>query len=304
MTTSEFLTPMLPWPGMAGFARSARLPGGQLHFFDSEVGGNNLPCVLVHGLGDEADTWRGVFPALAAQRRVIAPDLPGFGRSDLPSRPVNIQSHIQALLDLLEHLSLPLVLWVGHSMGAVLSQQLALEYPARTAGLVLLSGGLAAGKTRLNPTLVLFLIPGLGELAYSYLRRDPQTAYRTLYPYYHDLDGLPQAEREWLYLRVNQRVWSDTQRRAYLSSLRSLASWLPGQQRGLAARLAQSKTPTTIVWGEDDRVVDPTNGKILERLLPPGMPHSLQLVPGAGHNLHQEKPAAIVTAVDHLASLV
>ncbi|HEU5086699.1 MAG TPA: alpha/beta fold hydrolase, partial [Roseiflexaceae bacterium] len=67
------------------YARLVQAGDVRLHVYDSGAGeAGGTPLVLVHGLGDEADTWRRVFVPLAQRRRVIALDLPGFGRSDRP----------------------------------------------------------------------------------------------------------------------------------------------------------------------------------------------------------------------------
>src|SRR5262245_36769441 len=53
--------------------------GGPVHFID--FGGSGPPMVLVHGLGGSAVNWLAVGPALAQRARVVALDLPGFGRT-------------------------------------------------------------------------------------------------------------------------------------------------------------------------------------------------------------------------------
>ena len=93
---------------------------------------------------------------------------------------------------------------------------------------------------------------------------------------------------------MNERVWSDGQRRAFLSTLRHLARVLPGQQRDLPARLDSLHVPTIVVWGERDRINDLENGRALAALQPGGR---LVVVPGAGHNVHQEDPEAVLAAI-------
>lgn len=120
-----------------------------------------FPRLLVHGLGDEADTWRHVLPALAAQRRAIAVDLPGFGRSDKPDAPYSVPWYAGVLLDLLDTLQIERVALAGHSLGAVTSHWLALEQPARIERLALLDGGLVAKPGKLDLGTMLF--PGAGH---------------------------------------------------------------------------------------------------------------------------------------------
>jgi pimeloyl-ACP methyl ester carboxylesterase len=90
---------MESWPGLAPFGRTLDLGHGQerIHAFDAGPGRADAPVlVFVHGLGDEADTWRHLFPLLSDRFRLIAVDLPGFGRSWAAGR-VNLSACMQAV---------------------------------------------------------------------------------------------------------------------------------------------------------------------------------------------------------------
>lgn len=283
---------MQSWPGLLDYARTVELPRTGLHLFLYEAGDVRKPAiVLVHGLGDEADTWRYLLPELSTNYHVIAPDLPGFGRSDQPQRSYSMQFYEEALAELYQALDIERASLVGHSLGAMIVQSFALNHPEKVERLVLVSGSLAARRQKLDlPTLV-FLIPGLGEWTYNRLRRDPQAAFNTLAPYYHDLAAISSADQAFLFQRVNQRVWSDGQRRAFLSTIRNLARWLPAQQRGLPEALGKLRLPTEVIWGKDDQINNVENGRWLAEIQPTAR---LTEIPSAGHNLHQEKPISVL----------
>jgi pimeloyl-ACP methyl ester carboxylesterase len=156
-----------------------------------------------------------------------------------------------------------------------------------------------ARSQRLDLATMLFLVPGLGEWLYTRLRRNPEAAYGTLRPYYSALDRLPEADRTFLFRRVNERVWSDGQRRAFLSTLRHLARSLPAQQQEGPTRLAKLELPTMVVWGELDRINPIENGRAVTELQPNAR---LVVVPDAGHNVHQENPQAVLTAIDQASA--
>lgn len=296
---NQFQGSMQPFAGLESWVRRAQLPasGIAIHYYDTGDGEQTpdtaAPVVLLHGLGDEADTWRHVLPRIYT-RRAIAPDLPGFGRSDQGKHTYTIPFFAETLLELIDHLALPEVVLVGHSTGAIIAQEFALRNPQRVQRLVLIGGSLVAGESKPEPSLLMFLIPGLGEWAYNRLRKDPDAAYRSLEPYYHRLQDLPQADRDFLYQRVNERVWSDGQRRGFLSTLRGMVRWLPSVQKELPERLRNSPTPTTIIWGENDRIMPVQGANTLISLVPNAR---FVVVPGAGHNVHQEKPEMIVEAI-------
>lgn len=281
---------MRPWPGLEPYTRQVTLPDSGLCLHVYDAGPRDAPAlVLLHGLGDEADTWRYLIPPLAQRYRVLAPDLPGFGRS-AGLRRYTLPGVLDTLWALLDALALSQVTLLGNSLGAMLGQALALARPERVRQLVLLDGGLV-NRQPLSLGLLLFMTPGLGEWLYTRLRRDPQAAYASLRPFYADLDGLPQADRDFLFRRVNARVWSDRQRRAYLALLRRLGPWLAGMQKQLPAQLAGLSAPTLILYGEQDAINSPENGRALAALLPSAR---LAFIPGAGHLPHQERPEAVL----------
>jgi pimeloyl-ACP methyl ester carboxylesterase len=287
--------PMSPWPELEQYAQPVHLFKNGLTLYTYAAGVETAtPMLLIHGLGDEADTWRHVITPLSADRRVVALDLPGFGRSDKPERPYTIPFFRDVVIELLDTLSIQRAILIGHSLGAVLAHSIALNYPQRVERLILMDGSLVARSQKLDLATMLFLIPGLGEWLYTRLRRDPQAAYQTLAPYYGRLNELPEADRTFLFQRVNERVWSDGQRRAFFSTFRNLARWLPGQQRDLAARLPTLGLSTLVVWGGADRINSIENGRALAELQPTAR---LVTVPGAGHNAHQENAEVVLKAI-------
>src|SRR3712207_6043758 len=161
---------MPPAPELQSYAQSIVVDGLRLHYFDTGPH-STVPIVLVHGLGDEADTWRHIFPALARWRRVIALDLPGFGRSEKPRRAYTLAFFARTIAELLDALGIRRAGLVGHSMGAAVAQRLALAQPACVEQLVLIGGGLPTQARRPPAQLWLFLAPGLGEMFYTSLRR-------------------------------------------------------------------------------------------------------------------------------------
>lgn len=295
---NPYLGPMQLWPGLEPYARSVHLPatGLTVHLYESGPVGA-VPVLLVHGLGDEADTWRHLLPLLSEEYHVLAPDLPGFGRSDKPDVKYSLPFFLKAMAELLDVLGIQRTVLVGHSLGAGIAHSFALDHPERVQALVLIAGSLVMRVQKIDVATLLFLVPGLGKWLYNRLRRDPQAAFRSLEPYYSRLDAMPQADRDFLFQRVNERVWSDGQRRAFLSTLRQLAGSMRGLQRDLPRRLARLQVPTTVLWGDADRMASIDNGRALVDLQPSAR---LEIVPDAGHNLQQEQPGALAETIRKL----
>jgi pimeloyl-ACP methyl ester carboxylesterase len=287
---------MPPAPALQLYAQSVVVNGLRLHYYDSGPH-PAIPLVLIHGLGDEADTWRHVFSALARWRRVIALDLPGFGRSEKPRRAYTLAFFAQTVARLLDTLGIDMAVLVGHSMGAAVAQRLALAQPRQAERLVLIGGGLPTQPRRPPAPVWLFLTPGLGEIFYTSLRRSQEQAYATLGPYYHDLGGMPPADRAFLRERVWARVWSAGQRRAFLSALRWLAIDQMMRANSFRMLLASLQIPTTIIWGEYDLIAPPAAGAAMAELLPQAQLH---VVAGSGHLPHQEQPDQVIEALHEI----
>lgn len=102
--------------------------------------GSGDPVLLLHGSGPGVSAlanWRFAIPALARTRRVIAPDLLGFGRTETshPSR-VDLGAWAGQVMELADALGLPAFDLVGNSMGGAIALELAVRHPARVRRLV------------------------------------------------------------------------------------------------------------------------------------------------------------------------
>jgi pimeloyl-ACP methyl ester carboxylesterase len=313
-------------PALAPFGRRLKLGrGGSLFYYDSAAGaasssargiaGAEPTILLIHGLGDEADSWHRLFPLLAREGRVLAPDLPGFGRSVSGGR-VTLFSCADAILALLGAARVGGTLLAGSSLGAVIAQLVAARMGRRAsrhawidrrspraaaassniAALALIDGGFPglgapAGAWRM-------LAPVLGERGYSAFRGRPDDAYCSLQPYYAELDALPVEDRAFLRERVVARVESDSQMRAYFSLFRSAAIWAAFKGAFFKRSLAAFEGPVLVAWGEEDRVAPPRGAELLLGLAKRG---KKALLAGSGHLPQQERPQELAAALLDLA---
>lgn len=297
MTTSQiYQTPMQPWPPLAPLGKTTRLPDLALDLFYFEAGSPKAPSlIMIHGLGDEADTWRHVFLPLSERFHVIALDLPGFGRSEKIEGAYTPDLMKSAIVGLMDHLNIEKAFLMGSSLGGILAHSIAIEHPERGNGLVLVDGALLQQQKMGDISMRLMALPLLGEWFYTHLRKDPQAAFDSMRNVYHDLDGLPPADREFLFTRVNQRVWSDGQRRAYFSTLRQLAPWVKHAQKNLPEQLHALTTPTLVLRGEHDSLFSAENADAIIAAQPFAEAVTL---PGIGHLPHQENPSVFLQVVE------
>lgn len=121
----------------AEWASSRRIPvdGIRVRYRSA---GRGRPVVLVHGLGVSADYWVRNAPLLAASGyHVLAPDLPGFGRTRGPSRGLDVPAQAEAIRRWAEEMGLGPAIYVGHSLSCQSVLELAASNPERVLGLIL-----------------------------------------------------------------------------------------------------------------------------------------------------------------------
>jgi pimeloyl-ACP methyl ester carboxylesterase len=274
------------------YQRRLTANGVSLHLYDSGAAPAQDPTfLLIHGLGDDADSWRKVFPILMGRGRVVALDLPGFGRSDHPRRAYTLNFFADTVAALLEGLRVSQATLVGNSIGAAVALRLTQRRADLVERLVLVDG--PPLRSKLSRVQLMLLLPGQGEKLYNGFRSSQEAAFESLRPYYANLDALPPEDRQFLRERVWDRVWSDDQRRAYFSTFRWMAlEGLLGQPS--PARLSQIKAPTLLVWGEQDAVISLEAARALLRFIPGA---KLQVIPGCGHLPQQEKPLELARLI-------
>jgi haloalkane dehalogenase len=121
--------------------------------------GEGPPVVFFHGEPTWSFLWRNVIPPVRdAGFRAIAPDLPGFGRSD---KPVELEwysydRHTASMAALLEHLDLRDATVVVHDWGGPIGLRLAVEHPERIARMVILDTGLFTGRQKMTDAWMAF----------------------------------------------------------------------------------------------------------------------------------------------------
>src|ERR671913_2309825 len=108
--------------------------------------GKGPALLLLHGIGNNCQTWAGVIDRLAESHTVIAPDLLGHGASDKPRGDYSIAAYANGMRDLLTILDIEQATVVGHSLGGGIALQFAYQFPERCQRLALVgSGGVGPG---------------------------------------------------------------------------------------------------------------------------------------------------------------
>ncbi len=266
--------------------------GLRTRVLDERDDGAGDPVVLVHGVGGWAENWREVMAPIAASgRRVIAVDLPGFGRSERPrcARHFDPREPFYArfMVALLDALRLPAAHVVGHSMGGAATYMTAVTAPERVRSLVLVASG------GLGTDIALFLrvatLPGMVTLARLFGR--PGQARDVLRSCFYDPARIPAS------------LYDEAERYGFVSypefvrALRSGAT-IRGVRRGLRrewiSRASRYRGPVLVVWGREDPVLPIRHLEDVSSLLPQA---EVRIIERCGHLPMVEQTAAFLEAV-------
>jgi len=154
MTESKLPLPPTEDEPVGFEARVLRHGGSAVRYL---VGGTGPPLVLVHGLGGAASNWRLVAPALAAERRVIVPELPGHGGSEALAGAATLDPFADAVLAVLEHEDALPAPWVGHSLGGLVGLRAAVRRPDAVTGLLLAAAAGISSASRTGELVVVWI---------------------------------------------------------------------------------------------------------------------------------------------------
>ena len=239
---------------LAGVAeRAVDLGGLRMRYLEARpctpgTHADDEPLVLLHGFADSAETWARVFGALARHRRVLAPDLPGFGRTPAPVEGLRFSVGPDYLARFLDALGLDRVVLVGNSLGGAVAIRYTAQHPGRVSRLFLLnSAGLLDG------------VPDVLDV--SSRRHAAALASST-----HGVAHVPAFILDDLVRMAQQPLW-----RAALRSAEPV---------DVKDDLSHIAVPVTIIWGEEDRLIPVEHGLRLREGLARA---ELIVLPGVGH---------------------
>ena len=235
-----------------------RLAGGcRFNYLDGGAENQKaLPLVFLHGWGLAAYTFRDGLERVAAHRRVVAPDLPGFHRSLCSTAGWDYDDFAGALRALAQALGLGRFHLAGHSTGGGIAAVLAANYPEAVASLSLIdSAGVPLGSA--------------WAFVAGKLIEQPAQAWATRF-----------APQHWPLLTAF--VYNAL----FCTSGALRAARLPLRQ-DVRPHLARVRAPCQVVWGEKDRAIPPALGRALAAALPGA---TFKILPGNYHEWSALRP--------------
>lgn len=229
--------------------------------------GSGPPLLLLHGFPTTRRLWKHVVPTLvSAGRRVLAPDLIGYGDSP-GAEDVGMENQARWLHELLGELGIDRVTVIAHDVGTAAAQILTVRAPERVQRLVLMDG--------------VYETEWAMEAVASVRDWDPAQAARLQ----------PVLARRLRVIRDVLGAFSGEEGgRRLIHAARCLE---PRQTEGMTARLRKTGVPVCVIWGAEDAYLP---AETVGRPLAQALAAEITILPG-GHFLPLENPDAVARAL-------
>jgi len=248
--------------------------------FYEERGAQRRPgdpaIVLLHGLLFDGGMWRGQLEPLAALGRVVVIDGPGHGKSD-PAPRFMLEDHADALFDAFGELGIRRAVIVGLSWGGMVGMRLALQHPAKVAGLALLDTSAEVDSLARRIKYRAFIAMNR-RVGFPYSLFEAEIA-----PLMFGTKTL--AERPELLDASYRRAMGFDR-----GGLARAAIAVVVHRKSVLAELPRVRAPTLVLCGSEDRSTPPERAQAIAEAIPQA---KLVTLDGLGHMTALEDPAAV-----------
>lgn len=239
--------------------------------------GSGHPLLYLHGFADVHSvkkSWLPFHERLAEHARVIAPAHPGCAQSDEDKDIDTVEDVVFHYLEVLDALKLSQFDLVGSCVGGWIAAEIAVRHPERIRKLVLIG---AAGLFVQGALIGDVFMNAQPEYGSSYASLRELLFASANQP--NALDMFPDGKGE-----IDDEV-----RRYQMLRLSSRIGFKPPYfyNHSLRNRLHRITSPTLVIWGEHDHMVQRVHGETYAERIPDA---KLTIIPGAGHSGHIEKP--------------
>jgi pimeloyl-ACP methyl ester carboxylesterase len=240
--------------------------------------GTGNPVVMIHGFADSAYCYhKNVQSVLGRGYRVVLPEPPGLGQSEIPPEPYvySVENQAEAIRTCLDLMGIGRFILVGHSMGGGIALYLATHYPQRIVKLMIIDAACYEPKR-----FQFFRLPGAsyiaGAISGEWLIR------MALKDAFYDKNKVTDD--------MVSEYAQPLRKPGYVKVLAGLSKqYFSEAHTAMQLRYAHLDTPLFIVWGRQDTWLPREFGEKLASAAPNAR---LNLLKDAGHSPHQEQPEA------------
>jgi len=256
-------------------SRFAEVGGVRVHYQEKGAGAT---LVLIHGNNSSAYTWKDVFDALAAEFRVVAVDMQGFGFTAKPAGgDYRAEAQAALVVGLLDELKIGRAVFVGSSLGGGVALAAAIDHPERVSGLVLVdSAAFTDGRgASLAPSFVNW--PYVGTAVTALALTSDRLVRDGLRKSFYDQSKVTDERVEAYYRPLTTR---GGQRAARLVRAQR-------QMARVEKSLHKVTQPALLIWGAEDGLILLEDGRRLQASLPDAR---LVVFENCGHLPQEEMP--------------
>jgi pimeloyl-ACP methyl ester carboxylesterase len=301
LIVGPFLVPVQTSGTLTAEEAIATVPGLEANFLEVldhkvhyEIAGDpnsNRLVLLLHGFGASSFSWEKVIEPLAMETGalVIAYDRAGFGFTERPQswagdNPYGSEGQKVVISKFIEKFGQgKQVVLVGHSAGGLLAADYAISFPDKLSQLVLFAPAIRTGGGLPESLAFLLDIPQINHLGPLLVSTISASGLEIIYRSYH-----------------NQDLITESTLNGYTAPLK-IAGWERGFWQFVKAprktnlELGKLSTPTLIITGDDDQIVETANSIELSQQL--SNISELVVVPNSGHLTNEENPREFVAAL-------
>ena len=230
--------------------------------------GTGQPIVFLHGWGANLDSFTRLIDAVQKTHEVIALDFPGFGKSQEPNHPWNLDDYTKMTHAFLTALNIQKPILLGHSFGGRVSIKLSQLRPLK--GVILMNSAGIKPERKSNYYFKVYGYKFFRQMAslpiFKWLLKEPLEAYRELH--------------------------SSADYKAATPMMKQVLSKVVNEDlRDILPKIA---APTLLIWGDQDGSTPLEDAKIMEALIPDA---GLVVYEGVGHFSYLEQPERTITII-------
>lgn len=233
------------------------------HISYYEQQGTGTPLILICGISADLSVWKFLAAELSPHFRVVMLDNRGVGRTETPDAPFTIVDMAEDVLGLMDHLGIDSAHVLGWSMGGIIAQTLALNYPERVQKLVLV-GSFAEADGLLREAIGTWVNLHQSNMPYEQIAR--HVAW---------LNYSPALANKPVYEKFIQSIIDNPYRQSVSGFVRQAEALVSFRA---SPDLAGLSVPTTVLVGRDDKLAPPYLSEHLAQTIPGAI---LQVLPGA-----------------------
>jgi pimeloyl-ACP methyl ester carboxylesterase len=232
-----------------------------------KIGGKGEGFLILHGWNGSSDSWKKIIEVLEMKYKVVCPDFPGFGKSQVPSTSWKLNDFVEWLNEFSEKVNLKNFFLLAHSFGGRVAIKFSIFYPEKVKKLILVSSAGIRQEWGLKEK-VIFQISKIGNAIFSknhFLRFKDGT--RNLFYRIARIKDYSSAKG----------VMKETMKKIV--------------EENLLPELSKIQNETIIIWGEKDKIVPLKHAYLFKEKIKNS---KLEILPKIRHSPHLENPEKLV----------